>query len=202
MTKYQVVGECAHVTVIDPASGPAMQLLYKGAFVPEYTDAKRIEHLLKAGLIAAVDDDLTEAPLAANPSLTAVQAGTAEALKAGMGEDGKATPASQSKATEVELTGAATPSTVSADAVPVQFGEGAAMDAADKAPQRASTDDGTEAKREAARAKLPEDGSAPDGRASQEVWAEFMVTQGSAYEDVKGVSKQELKALHDSRQQS
>src|ERR1051325_5884634 len=38
-------------------------------------------------------------------------------------------------------------------------------------------------RRTAAQAKLPTDGSAPDGRAGKDVWVEFLVKSGSRYED-------------------
>jgi hypothetical protein len=50
-------------------------------------------------------------------------------------------------------------------------------------------------KRAAAKAKLPEDGSAPDGRAGQPVWVEYLVTRGSRYEDVAKADKDELVKL-------
>jgi hypothetical protein len=55
-------------------------------------------------------------------------------------------------------------------------------------------------RRAAAKAKLPTDGSAPDGRQSQTVWVEYLVSKGSNYDDVKDASKEELQAL--AKQQS
>jgi hypothetical protein len=55
-------------------------------------------------------------------------------------------------------------------------------------------------KRAAAKAKLPADKSAPDGRAAQAVWVEYLVSRGSRYEDVKDVEKDELQKL--AKQQS
>ncbi len=62
-----------------------------------------------------------------------------------------------------------------------------------EAAEKAAADAELESKREAARAKLPEDGSAPDGRAAQSVWVEYMVkTQDASYEDVKDATKADL----------
>lgn len=54
--------------------------------------------------------------------------------------------------------------------------------------------------RSAAAAKLPEDGSAPDGRAAQAVWVEYLVRQGYSYDAVKGEDRAELQKL--AKQQS
>lgn len=50
-------------------------------------------------------------------------------------------------------------------------------------------------KRAAAKAKLPTDGSAPDGRASKDVWVEYLVSKGSNYDDVVAADKAELQKL-------
>jgi hypothetical protein len=55
-------------------------------------------------------------------------------------------------------------------------------------------------KRAAAKAKLPADGSAPDGRLGQPVWVEYLVSKGSNYDDVQSVDKDQLVAL--AKQQS
>jgi hypothetical protein len=54
-----------------------------------------------------------------------------------------------------------------------------------------------EQKRAAARAKLPEDGSEPDGRAGQAVWVEYLLAKhpDRQYADLKDVDKSELQAL-------
>lgn len=56
------------------------------------------------------------------------------------------------------------------------------------------------ADREAARAKLPADGSMPDGRASQAVWVEYHVAQGGDYEELSRQDKPTLVELAKSRQ--
>lgn len=48
-------------------------------------------------------------------------------------------------------------------------------------------------RREAARAKLPSDGSAPDGRASHEVWVEYAVARGLSREEAEKASKDDLR---------
>lgn len=55
-------------------------------------------------------------------------------------------------------------------------------------------------RRAAARAKLPAGGSEPDGRASQAVWVEYLVANGSRYTDIKDAEKAELQRL--AKQQS
>ncbi len=49
------------------------------------------------------------------------------------------------------------------------------------------------AEQQAARAKLPADGSAPDGRASAEVWVEYAVTQGLDRAEAAKAGKDELR---------
>jgi hypothetical protein len=50
-------------------------------------------------------------------------------------------------------------------------------------------------RRAAAAAKLPADGSAPDGRAATEVWVEYAVRQGYDRETVEKSSKDDIRAL-------
>jgi hypothetical protein len=59
-----------------------------------------------------------------------------------------------------------------------------------------STED-TEAagKRAAAKAKLPTDGSAPDGRAGQDVWVEHAVVKGYSYDEASKLTKADLVEL-------
>lgn len=51
-----------------------------------------------------------------------------------------------------------------------------------------------EAKREAARAKLPADGSAPHHNAGEDVWREYAVSKGMDRAEVEKASKDDLKA--------
>lgn len=59
-------------------------------------------------------------------------------------------------------------------------------------PVVAPFDPEVEAKRAAARAKLPGDGSAPDGRAGEDVWREYAVKQGMDRVEVEKASKADL----------
>lgn len=56
------------------------------------------------------------------------------------------------------------------------------------------------AKREAARAKLPEGGALPHANAGQPVWVEWHVAQGGNYDDLAKVDKADLVELARSRQ--
>jgi hypothetical protein len=58
-----------------------------------------------------------------------------------------------------------------------------------------SADPDVLARREAAQAKLPQDGSMPDGRAAQEVWVEYAVRKGYDRETVEKSSKDDIRAL-------
>lgn len=56
------------------------------------------------------------------------------------------------------------------------------------------------AEREAARAKLPPDGSMPHANAGQPVWVEYHVVQGGDYDDLSKQDKPTLVELAKSRQ--
>lgn len=155
--QYQVVAECAHVT-LDGPSGRFSTLLLKGALVPG--DAPEVERLVRDGYLAKVGSDETG------------------------GVDASGIPAG---AYDTDVPAAIT-------STPVEKSEEqrkADRDTADKAKAGADL----EKKRADARAKLPADGSAPDGRASQAVWAEYLAGRGQSYDDVKDVDKAELQKL-------
>jgi hypothetical protein len=82
--------------------------------------------------------------------------------------------------------------------VPVPTGSLPEADQA--AADKAKADAELAEKRAAAKAKLPEGGAMPDGRAGQPVWVEYLVAKGSNYDDVKDVDKAELIEL--AKQQS
>lgn len=178
MTEYQVVGECCHVEVWQLGGTKSLQMLYKGAPVPDGVPAERIAHLLRNGLIAEVG----EVPVAPNAS---VPQDPARGL--------------DSVTTEV-LTGepapdpGLNPAEVANERVAETVTEQGRIDKAAEAPE---ADREVEARRAAARQKLPEGGRAPDGRAGQDVWAEYLVARGSDYDDVKDLSKAELRELAD-----
>ncbi len=89
---------------------------------------------------------------------------------------------------------------------PVTVGDAAVVDPnADPgmlnvAPLKPPTDESgadveVERKRAEAKAKLPVDGSAPDGRASEAVWVEYAVTQGLDRSEAEKAGKDELRKL-------
>ncbi len=63
--RYQVVGECAHVVVTDHSGVAAVNLLYKGAFLPDGVDEARLRHLLASNLVAKVEGE----PIAPNAAV-------------------------------------------------------------------------------------------------------------------------------------
>ncbi len=142
--KYQIVGECAHVVVTDHTGVSAVNLLYKGAFLPDGVDKDRLQHLLDTGLVAEVKDGEEIAPNAAVAQDPAVGIPPLTAPADDTGDKGSGVP---------ELT----------------------------------------AEQQAARATLPADGSAPDGRAAHDVWVEYAVIQGLSREEAAKVSKDELR---------
>ena len=150
MSMFQVVAECAHATVDHPLYGRTMQLLLKGALIPE--GAPELPHLLSVGMVVPVSDTET----------------------GGLNADGVPAGALGAQA--------------SAGVTPVEVPDGQSSVDVDMSAEDAEV----EARRAAARAKLPDGGAMPDGRASKDVWVEFLVSQGSRYEDVVGVDKAEL----------
>jgi hypothetical protein len=154
--RYQVVAECAHVTMSTP-SGRMVVLQLKGAMVP--ADAPELERLLDLGYVAKVGDDETG------------------------GVDASGIPAG-AYAAEVPAAITSTPVAKSEEQ------RQADAEAADKANADAEVAD----RRAAAKAKLPEDGSAPDGRASKDVRVEWLAGQGHDYDELM---KQDDAALKD-----
>ena len=150
--RYQVVGECAHVVVTDISGVSAVNLLYKGAFLPDGVDEARLKHLLDTGLVAKVDGE----PIAPN---------------AAVDQD---------------------PNVGIPPLQPAEGGEGGASDN-DSPPEPTAEEQEAERRQAEARAKLPADGSAPDGRASAEVWVEFAVKQGFDRTEATKAGKDELR---------
>lgn len=81
----------------------------------------------------------------------------------------------------------------------VEPGVGKPVDS-DEAQREAKAAAELEQKREAARAKLPADGSEPDGRAGKDVWVEHLAANGYDYDELVKQDKAELQKL--ARQQS
>ncbi|GIM88893.1 hypothetical protein [Paractinoplanes toevensis] len=145
---YQVVAECAHVTVNSPM-GRVLNLLYKGALVP--ADAPELPRLLDIGFVAKIGGETG-------------------------GVDAAGIPAG---AREVEVPVGVTSTPVAKTEKQLK----AEQDAADKA----SADADLAEKRTAAKAKLPADGSVPDGRAGKDVFVEFLAGNGYDYDEVAKV---------------
>ncbi len=160
--RYQVTGECAHVVVTDHTGVSAVNLLYKGAFLPDGVDEKRLKHLLDTGLVGKVDGE----PLAPNAAISAQAAGL----------DNAASPAPEGGAGD-----SVHPPVLTAEQEEAQrkvLAEGAE----------------TQRRRDAAKAKLPADGSAPHHNAAQEVWVEYAVAKGLDRGEAEKASKEDLKA--------
>lgn len=154
--RYQVVAECAHVTMSTP-SGRMLVLQLKGALVP--ADAPELPRLLDLGYVAKVGDDETG------------------------GVDASGIPAG---AYDAEVPPAITTTPVTKSEEQRQ----AEADAGEKAAAEAEVAE----RRAAAKAKLPEDSSAPDGRAAKDVRVEWLAGQGYGYDEL---IKQDDAALKD-----
>ncbi len=159
--KYQVVGECAHVVVTDHTGVAAMNLLYKGAFIPDGVDEARLKHLIDTNLVAKVDGD----PIAPNAAVDQdPRVGIPPLVKPDNADD---------KADSDQLHPAVTED--------------------QRQSQRESAE--TEQKRADARAQLPTDGSAPDGRKSDAVFVEYLVGRGYDRAEVEKASGGDLRRL-------
>jgi hypothetical protein len=169
--QYVVTGHCVSVDTFTDA-GYQRVMFYRGQTLPADVRAEQIRHNLDVGLIA-------EVPGSADTGVDSAGAAVADGERAGdfQGEPGERFDAANSTTTE----------------------QGVQNTPEDNTRQQAV--DSTEAKRAAARAKLPTDGSAPDGRASQAVWVEYHVTQGGNYDDLVKQDKAELIKLAQQRQQ-
>ncbi len=162
MSTYQVVAECAFVT-LDGPTGRFQTLMYKGALVPE--GAPELERLIDSGHVKKVGGEVT----------------------GGLNSDGVPDGGLDGSVHEGLTT---TP-------VP-KSDEQLAEEKAEAERQKAEQD--VAEKRAAAQAKLPADGSLPDGRAGRDVWVEYLVRDGASYDDVKDADKADLMELAKSRQ--
>lgn len=79
---------------------------------------------------------------------------------------------------------------------PAGDGQGDGSDAGDggeKKSEPSAEEQEAERKRAEARAKLPADGSAPDGRAADEVWVEYAVSKGMDRAEAAKAGKAEIR---------
>ncbi|MFI7073571.1 hypothetical protein [Micromonospora sediminicola] len=185
--RFQVIAECAHV--VTSTTGVRSQvLLYKGAFLPADVEPERLKFLLDGGFVAAEGE-------------VAVAPNAAVAQDPRRGAD---------SVTEGELRGEkpADPDGPSSDVAEkvaeVVSEEGRIDKAADPSGEQAARDKAAAdvaARRAAAQEKLAAlDGAAPDGRASKDVLVEYLVGQGSNYDDVAKAEKSDLLTMVKSRQ--
>lgn len=157
---YQVVAECAYVTVSGP-TGRAITLREKGALVPG--DTPNLQHLLDNHFVVKVGAEATG------------------------GVDADGIP-SGAYTTDVPAGITSTPVEKTA--------EQRQADAQAKAERE------TVEKRAAAKAKLPADGSVPDGRASKDVLVEFLAGKGYSYDELAKQDRDELAKLAKQQQKS
>ncbi|WP_431728588.1 hypothetical protein [Verrucosispora sp. TAA-831] len=167
---YQLTGEAAYITTTT-AFGKAKIFTHRGALIAD--DAPELPHLLKMGMAAKVDDEVTGG-LNADGDPDAVADGTVVPDPSGTQAF---VPAEQAET-----------STGHGQSVSLTNGE-------------ESGDGDTAARREAAREKLAKlGGKAPDGRHSEDVLIEYLVGQGSSYDDLVNTGKSDLLELVKSRQ--
>lgn len=83
MATYQVIAECAHVTV-----DGGLRLVYKGAPVPDGQDPARLQHLIDSKLVKEVDFETTV--LAPNAAIVPEENATKGGAR--IGPDGQVKP--------------------------------------------------------------------------------------------------------------
>jgi hypothetical protein len=163
--RYQVVS-AAVIVPVDRGDGPVIHTLYRGMVFDGDPTNVRVAHNAESGYIVEIGADAVA------------------------GVDAAGTPLVDDKPT----VGDGNPG----DPVPT-FDPGVVNEQAHRAVAQAGDEqakaDAVEAKRAAAAAKLPADGSAPDGRAATEVWVEYAVRQGYDRETVEKSSKDDIRAL-------
>lgn len=162
MTRYQVIGECAHVVVADSSGVNAMNLLYKGAYLPPGVDPKRLQHLIDSGLVA----EEGEVPLAPNSPVET--AGDAET-----GSDETRTPVVPPEG----------------DGVHPVLTEEQRQAQREKSEANAEVEAKRAAARQKLAAI---DGGVPDGRASKDVLVEYLAANGYLYDEVVKEEKPKL----------
>lgn len=175
---YQVVAECAHVPVVDHSGVLATHLLYKGAFLPDGVDPKRLKFLIDGGFVA----EAGESPIGPNAS---VEQDPARGLDSVTVDDLRGEPAEVPASSGSDVSGQV------ADAVRSESG----VDKAAESPRNASDAGEAEARRAEAQAKLAEIGGTPDGRSSDTVMVEFLVGKGYDRGEVEKAGRAELKSL-------
>lgn len=168
--RYVVVGHCVTVDTFTDA-GYQRIMFYRGQTLPEDVRAEQIRHNLDVNLIAEVSGS--------------EQAGVDSAGAAVAGDE----RAGEFDGDPGERFDAANSTT------PEQGAQGTPEDTT-----RRSEADATEARRAAARAKLPADGSPPKASNGQDVWVEYHVAQGGNYDDLVKQDKPELIRLAEQRQ--
>ncbi len=179
MGGYQVVAECAHVPVTDHSGVTATHLLYKGAFLPEGVDPKRLKFLVDGGFVAEAGDT----PIAPNASVEqdparGLDSVTTDGLRGEKPDEPRRDPALEAGANVTETV--------------VEEGR---IDKASEPPRQASDDVEAEAKRADARAKLDAADGKVDGRSSDAVMVEFLVGHGYDRAEVEKADRTELKSL-------
>ncbi|MEU7170319.1 hypothetical protein ABZ949_02360 [Micromonospora tulbaghiae] len=185
--RYQVVAECAHV--VTSTTGVRSQvLLYKGAFLPADVEPERLRFLLDGGFVA----EEGEVAVAPNASVEQDPRRGADSVTEDVLRGEKPADADGPS------------SDVSERVAEVVSDEGRIDKAADPDGVQAAQDKTAAevaARRAAAQEKLAAlDGAAPDGRASKDVLVEYLVGQGSNYDDVSKADKSDLLAMVKSRQ--
>lgn len=166
---YVVIGHMAAFDTFGP-EGKRRMSFFRGQPVPPDATPEAIEHNLSVNLIAEV------------PGSEPVGVDSSGAVVAG-----------DERAGDV----AGGPGEVFLQANTVSDEQAKLRGLTDDKPVEVDSD--VASKREAAKAKLPSDGSMPDGRAGKDVWVEYHVAQGGSFDDLSKQDKAELVSLAQQR---
>lgn len=164
--RYQVVAACAVLPAAAADGSAPIQTLYRGAVLEADPDHFRVKHNADSGYIVEIGANATPGVDAAGTPLV----------------DDKPTVGDGNPGDPVVLN----------DPGVVNEAAHAAVAASADADAKAAE---VTAKREAAAAKLPDDGSAPKASNGQDVWVEYLVAKGYDYSAVASQDKEELRKL-------
>lgn len=170
--RYQVVSACALIPVVEFDGSTVIKTLYRGMVFDAAPGNVRVKHNAESGYVVEIGADAVAGTDAAGEPLVDDQRTT------GDGEPGD----------PVTLFD---PGTVN-EAAHRAAAEPAVQSTPDDPEAQAAAE--VEAKREAARAKLPTDGTAPHHNAGEDVWREYAVSRGMDRAEVEKASKDDLKA--------
>jgi hypothetical protein len=170
------------------ANGAAGGYLYRGGLLePERIDAKDAERLVAEGFLERVVRDGEQFRLAEDTDTGS------KGDPVTVGDNGF--PPESEKGNDIGATNSEVMSQAEEQRRADAEADRNAKADAEAAEKQSKADAETAERRAAAKGKLPTDGSAPDGRASKDVWAEYLAGKGYAWDELIKQDKSDLVEL-------